>query len=94
MVRPGGFVDLAPLQHADAILIKRRAKVFRPAAVLIADKIVHILDHDVQGLLRGEAVEARLRVSIFNTLHDAGYPDFDEFIQVAGGNGQKFNPLE
>ena len=90
----GRGVDVAPLQHANAVIIKRRAQVFRPAAVLIADKRVHVLDHDIQGLARRQAVEARFGIPVFNALHDAGNANFDKLIQIAGGNGQELDPFQ
>ena len=55
---------------------------------------MHILDHDIQGLARESAIEARLGVAVFNALHDAGDANLDKFIQIAGGNGQELNPLQ
>ena len=90
----GGCIDIAPLQHADAILEKRRTQVFCPAAVLIADESVHIAYHVIQGLPGGQAIEARFGVPVFNALHDAGHANFDKLIQITGGNGQEFNPFQ
>ena len=61
---------------------------------LIANEGVDILAEVVEGLLRGEAVEPRLFVAIFNALQDAGDADFDELIEVAGGDGEDLDALK
>ena len=52
------------------------------------------VDYVIQGLPRGQAIKARLGVAVFNALHDAGDANFDKFIQIAGGNGEEFDPFE
>src|ERR1700730_18716916 len=71
-----------------------RAKILGPAAVLIADEVVHRVDDDVQGLARGESIKARFCISVFNALHDAGDANLDKLIQIAGGNGEELDPFE
>jgi hypothetical protein len=48
----------------------------------------------VEGLLWSEAVEARLFVAVFNSLEHAGDADLDELIEVACGDGEKFDAFE
>src|SRR5580698_9917274 len=90
----GGFVRLTPLQHAHAIGIEGWAQVLRPATVLVADEIVHVLDDDIKSLAGRQSIEAGLGVAILNALHDAGHTDLDKLIQVAGGNCQELDPFE
>ena len=40
------------------------------------------------------AVGVGLGVAVFNALHQAGLADFDEFVEIAGGDGQELDPLE
>ena len=55
---------------------------------------MHIADHDIQGLPRGQAIEARFGIPVFNALHDAGHANLDKLIQIAGGNGQELDPFQ
>ena len=74
--------------------IRARTQIFCPATVLVAHETVHVLDHDIQGLLGSKAIETRLAIAVFNPLHDAGDANFDKFVQIAGSNGQKLHPLQ
>ena len=40
------------------------------------------------------AVGARLAIAVFDLLQHACQADFDELVQIAGGDGEKFHPLE
>ena len=91
---PGCLVHLVPLEHADAIFVEGGTQIFGPATVLVAHEPVHVLDDEIERLLRRQAIEARLRVAVFNALQDAGYADFYEFIEIAGRDGQKLHALE
>ncbi len=99
LVKGGGvgaaFVgQILPAQYANAAGAKLRQQEFVPAAVLLGDKKLQVFFDGGQRLLGGQAVESGFPVAILNALQDAGEADFDEFVQVAGGNGQKLDPFE
>ena len=45
-------------------------------------------------LARRQAVGPGLAFALFGLLQQAGQADFHEFVQIAGGDGQKFHALE
>ena len=48
----------------------------------------------IQGLLRRHQVWTRLVVAVFNALQNSGDANLKELIQIAGGDGEKFDPLQ
>jgi len=50
--------------------------------------------HYIALLQEGKSVRPRLCISIFNLLHQPGHPHFKELVQIAGGNGEEFQPLQ
>ena len=65
-----------------------------PAAVLALDKRAQLRGVAFEGLLRCHTIRADLVVAVFNALHDAGDADFDKFVEIRGGDGEEFHPLE
>src|SRR3981081_948902 len=45
-------------------------------------------------LPHGQAVGSGGVVAVFELLQQAAYPDLKEFVQIAGGNSQKFHPFK
>ena len=48
----------------------------------------------LERLTGAQAVVARLAITIFHALHQAGLPHFHVFIQIGAGDGQELDPLE
>ena len=92
-VGAGRRVEFFPLENADSGSVELGAQLRVPAAILLANEGVDIFAEVVERLLRGEAVESRFFVAVFNSLQHAGDTDFDEFIEVAGGDGEELDPL-
>ena len=65
-----------------------------PALVLQAGKFLGLARDHIALFDGAQAVEAGLSVSVFNALQKAGDPDLEEFVQIAGGDGQKPDPFQ
>ena len=75
--------------------LRERGKEFVvPDSVLIVDEDVHRGGNLRQFFFGGEAVGADFARAVFDLLEEAGNADFDEFIQVVGGDGQELDALE
>ncbi len=91
----GAGIQFVQTQNADAM--RRRA----PGAassfqqlILVVDELVSLAGNHIALLDQGEAVRPGFGVSVFDLLHQSGHAHFEEFIQVAGGDGKKFQALE
>jgi hypothetical protein len=81
-------------QDADSLPGKRGQKLLVPAVVLVGHERMYFLGKTLE-LFRGrQPVRTGERISVFHLLQKSGYTYFHEFIQVAGGDGQEFDPLE
>ena len=73
---------------------ERRTQPRIPAVVLIVDKFVGQLVQQIPFFGKGQAVRAGLVVAVFNLLHHGGDAHFEELVEIAGGDGEKLQPLE
>ena len=62
--------------------------------ILGVDKAVDFGGESGQGFVGAKAVKALLAISILDALHEAGLADFNIFIEIGAGNGQKFYALK
>ena len=72
---------------------ERRTQIFVPALVLVVDELVSLSRNNVALLDQGEAVRPGFGVAVFDLLYQSGHADLEEFIEVAGGDGKKFQTL-
>src|SRR5215467_9842813 len=88
------FIELMQTEHADSLPRQLGAQALVPATVLFGNKPVHFLRDQIAFFRQGEAVGAGFGIAIFNLLHQAGDADFKEFVEVAGADRKKLEPLE
>src|SRR4051794_30790529 len=81
-------------QNAYPMLGQSWSKLVIPAVVLLIDKLVGITRDDIALFQQCQIVGACLRISVFNLLNQTGHANFKELIQVAGCNGEKFQPFK
>ncbi len=87
-------IQFVQAENADSVVRKRRPQLFVPAAVLVVHELVGLAGDHVALLDQGETVRSGFGVPIFDLLHQSGHAHFKKFIQIAGGDGKKFQPLE
>ena len=75
-------------KDADARLCKRWPETFVPAMVLLLYKIMGFVGHEIAFLEQSKPVGSGLGVTIFNLLHQASDAHFEEFIEIAGTDGE------
>ena len=90
----GLFVELPPLQQANALFAQFGQQLVIPAAILRVHKAVNIGCQHGQGFFGAQAVVARLAVAVLNALHEAGLANFNVLVEVGAGNGQELDPLQ
>lgn len=90
----GRVIRVVPAQDAHPGGAESGQELLVPALVLLGDKAVHHGVHDGQRLLEGGAVGVELGVAVLNPLEHSSQADFDEFVQIAGGNGQELGSFE
>lgn len=81
----------------DVLGFERWEELLVPADVLVADKNFDAFGEAVEALLLGDAIvywADGLVVAVFNALQDSGHADFDEFVEVAGGDGEELYALK
>jgi len=90
----GLVVQLVDTQHANSLLCQFRPQALVPAGILLIHKFVGgavnqlPLFHHRQSIGSGEVMP------VFQLLQQTADPDLEKFIQIAGGDGQKFDPLK
>ena len=99
LIKCGGILLLPSviascMQHANPSRVQSGQQLLVPAAVLALDKRAHLRGVARRGSAPASPVRADLVVAVFNTLQEAGDADFDKFVEIAGGDGQKLHALE
>jgi hypothetical protein len=87
-------VHLIPAEDANAGLAHGGQKFLIPAAVLVGHKSLRFVLHGVEGFTEGRAVGRSFVVAVFNALQNAGNANLEELVEIAGGDGEKLDPLE
>ena len=85
------FVDA---EDANSLLRQFRPQAFVPAGILFFDELVGCVFDQFPLLHHGEAVGSGGVVAVFQLLQQAAHPDFEEFVQIAGGNRQELDAFE
>jgi len=93
-VGAGIFVQFFPLKQPDTLFAQLGKQEIVPAAVLGIDKAVDFGGEGGERFFRAQAIVALFAIAVFNALHEAGLADFDVFIEIGTGDGQKLHPLE
>jgi hypothetical protein len=88
------IIQLVQAEHADSLIRERGTQACVPAVVLVLDKLVGQLGKNVSFGGERESVRSRFVVAVFDLLHHRGDADFEEFVEVAGADGKKFQPFE
>ncbi len=91
---PRPRIQFVQSQYANSMLVELRTQLVVPAAILVVDKLVSLAGDQVALFDQREAVGAGLGVAIFNLLHQAGYADFEKFVEIAGGDRKKLQPFQ
>ena len=87
-------LKLFKVKNADVLARQRRHQLFVPALILLLDKFMSLPGNQLAFLLSSQRIRAGVNEAIFNPLEQPCYPDLKEFIQIAGGNGQEFDPFQ
>ena len=58
------------------------------------DKGVDFCGERGEGFVGAKAVVALLAISVLDALHEAGLADFDIFVEIGAGDGEKLDPFE
>ena len=90
----GLLIEFVPLKQAHAVLTQRGQQMIVPATILGGDEAMDFSCESVQRFIGAKAVVARLPVTVLNALHEAGLPNFDVFVEVGAGDGQKFDAFK
>ena len=81
-------------QDPDGLLGQRGQQFFVPAFVLVADEDVHRGGNFVEFFFGGQPVGADFAGAVLDALEKTGNADFDELVEIAGGDRQKLDALE
>ena len=85
------FVDA---EHANSLLRQFRPQALVPAGILLFDELVGRMVDQFALLDHGQPVGSGGIVAVFELLQQAADPNLEKFVEVAGGNGEKFHPFE
>jgi len=91
------FAEVFPAHDADANRLKFRDEAIIPAGVLVVGELMEALAEAIYALIRGESGFIGLLEqahALFKLLQDSCDTDLDEFIEVAGGDGEELYSLE
>src|SRR5581483_8877517 len=87
-------IEFLQTEHPDPVLCHLRAQFVVPAAILLLDKFVGSGRNPLTFFQAGQAIRPRLGISVLDLLDQAGHADFEELIQVAGGDGEEFQAFQ
>ena len=90
----GSLIQFVETEDANSLLREFRPQTLIPVGILFRDELVGGFLDQFPLLHHGEPVGGGGVVAVFDLLQQAADPDFKEFIQVAGGNGQKLHAFE
>jgi len=90
----GRGIELVQAQHANPLLHQRGTQLLVPAAVLALHRLVDEAGERVALLDGRHAVRTGLGVAVLDALQQARHPDFEEFVEVRGGDGEELDPLQ
>jgi hypothetical protein len=90
----GGTIEVRHRQNADTLADQGWYELLVPAFVLTGHKGMQFAGKALQLLFGRESVWTGKLISVFRLLQQSGYAHFNEFVEIAGGDGQKLNSLE
>ena len=91
---PGRRIPVLRIEHVDASLAERWQQHIVEAGVLIAHQILGACVDGGELLREPQTVGAGLDRAELQQLFETGDADFEELIQIAGGDTQEIQPLE
>ena len=92
--RHGRVIQFVDAEDANSLLRQFRPQAIIPAGILFFDELMGRVFDQLPLLHHGEAVGSRGVVAVFELLQQAADTDLKEFVQVAGGDGQKFHAFQ
>src|SRR5512146_747594 len=90
----GLVIQLRESKNADTIVGEFWTKLLVPATVLSTHEAVRLLGNLLQLFGGRDSVNSGIGVAVFKALQQARNPDFEEFVEVAGGDREKFYALK
>ena len=91
----GILIQFVQAENADSLLRKLRAAAVHSSSGTARQQICECpREISVALFHQGQAVRPGFGVAVFNLLHQPGHPHFEKFIEIAGADGEKFQPLE
>jgi hypothetical protein len=91
------LAEVLPADDVDACVLEFGEEAVVPAGGLVEGELVEVVAETVDTFVLGEAgIIDVLGVpkAFFNALQNSGDADFDELVEVAGGDGEEFYALE
>jgi hypothetical protein len=92
-----GLAEVLPAEDRDAGALEFGDEAVVPAGGLVVVELVEAIADALHSLMLGESPSVKVMgkvEAVFEALQDAGNADLDELIEVAGGDGEKFDSLE
>src|SRR5580700_3588961 len=89
-----GMIEVRHRQDADALADQRRHELLVPTLVLPGHKGMQFTHEALQLLIGRESVRTGQLITVFRLLQQSGYAHFNEFVEIAGRDGQKLDSLE
>src|SRR5580700_8254295 len=90
----GLFIEFVQAQYANTVVRKIRTQARIPAVVLVVDEFMGQLRKHIPLCGERETIGTGLVIAVLDLLHHGSDPNFEELVEVAGGNREKLQPLE
>ena len=87
-------VQFGDVEDPNPVFCQRRHQFVPPAAALVRHHAADPPDNGAENLRRRETVQAAFHYLRFDLLFQSGNPDFEEFVEVRGGNAEEFQLFE
>ena len=87
-------MQLIHRQYPDPVFRKLWDQFFVPAFILISNKHVHGLRNLFELFTGSVTVRADVLRAVLDLLQETGDPDFDKFVQIIGGDGEKLDSFK
>ena len=87
-------IEIANRENVYGLLCERRKDFIVPAFVLVANEDVHRFGDFGEFLLGGQAIWTDSLRALLDFLQEARDADFDELVEVVGGDSKKFSAFE
>jgi hypothetical protein len=87
-------IEFVPLEQPDTLFPQFGKKKVVPAAVLGLHEAVDFSRESGERFIWSEAVVTGFTITVLDALHEAGLTNFDVFIEIGSGDGEKLDPFE